>query len=40
MAEICCREELASERTLLMAERTFSALIRTGLAAPGGDKTA
>ena len=29
-------EELATERTLLAAERTFSAWIRTGLAALGG----
>jgi len=33
LLENCCREELASERTLLTAEWTSSALIRTGLAA-------
>jgi len=33
LLENCCREELASEGTLLTAEWTSSALIRTGLAA-------
>lgn len=36
MQENFKQEELASERTLLAAERTFSAWIRTGLAALGG----
>lgn len=36
MEENLSNEELASERTLLAAERTFSAWIRTGLAALGG----
>jgi len=36
MEENLSNEELASERTLLAAERTFSAWIRTGLASLGG----
>ncbi len=36
MQEHLGRDELASERTLLAAHRTFSAWIRTGLAGVGG----
>lgn len=36
MQEISGTDELASERTLLAAQRTFSAWIRTGLAGVGG----
>jgi len=36
MQENFRHEELASERTLLAADRTFSAWIRTGLAGVGG----
>jgi len=36
MQENFRQEELASERTLLAAERTFSSWIRTGLAGVGG----
>ena len=40
LLENCCREELASEGTLLTAERTSSALIQTGLAATLGSNSA
>ena len=36
MQEVSGTDELASERTLLAAERKFSAWIRTGLAGVGG----